>query len=132
MRALIVAVILLFPIRPAEAAKAVPQSVVDRLRILIRSELDTQMKAASGAQCSEDEAMDTAERNLQALERAMDAIELNKTDKYTNLIAFFKDKMVRKCCELAGKAPKAGGRGLGLGIGGGGGGGGRGRGRQGQ
>jgi len=117
------ALILFLALAPAAHA-AVPQEVVQRLRELVRAEIESQMAAKTGAQCSEEEVFESADRKLALLEQSLGLAYSDKADKYGNLISMFKEKMIRKCCEVSGKG---GGRGMGRGMGGGGGGGGGGR-----
>ncbi len=84
-------------------AKEIPTEVVTRLSYLIRAEAETQLKA-SGSAGSEEAAFETAERKLGLMEQTLTMANSNKADKFDKLIEFFKDKMVHKCCQLAGKS----------------------------
>lgn len=127
------ALILLFCLSAGwSAPAAIPsQALVDHLRTLVRQELDMQVRLKSGAQCSEEDALETADRRVALLEQTLATMPENKSDKYEKLISFFRDKMIKKCCQLSGKTPSFGNvsRGFGKGKGKGGG---RGRGRKGE
>ncbi len=115
--------IFIFFVIPAKAA--IPPDVVSRVRYLIKTEVEIQSRASTGAgMCSEDEIFDSADRKLGLMEQTLTLANLNKGDKFGKLIEFFKEKMITKCCEISGK-----GRGSPAEGGGRGGGGGRGRGR---
>lgn len=132
------AIVLLLSFGPVEAAQ-IPAEVQQRLRFLIHSEAESQLRLARLGGCSDGDAFDSAERNLSLLEQTLTLANVGKVDKYNKLIDFFKEKLTRKCCELSGKSigdsgggsklGQGGGRGFGRGRNGGGG---RGRNRGGQ
>lgn len=91
-------------------AAEVPQQVLDRLSYVVRAEVEAQMKAA-GACHSEEGVFETAERRLTLLEQSLSTNTANKVDKFDKLIEFFREKMIYKCCQLAGKSQRGGGGG---------------------